>query len=224
MQIPPGWRDVLAAETELPRFQQLQEFLAAERAEHEIYPPAEDVLNALAYTPYNDVQVVLLGQDPYHGPGQAHGLCFSVKRGVAAPPSLRNMLKELAADQGCSIPTHGELTAWARQGVLLLNTVLTVRRGEANSHKNQGWEEFTDAIIRRLNDRPRPVVFALWGGFAQKKAKLIDASRHPILTTAHPSPLSAKKFHGSRPFSAINHALTEQGQPAIDWQIPEIAD
>jgi uracil-DNA glycosylase len=166
------------------------------------------------------VRVLLLGQDPYHDRDQAHGLCFSVRPGVPAPPSLVNMLRELRDDLGCEIPDHGCLTAWARQGVLLLNTVLTVRAHQANSHRNQGWERFTDAVIRRVQDKPQPVVFVLWGQPARKKAVLIDADRHTIVQAAHPSPLSARRgFFGSRPFSAVNQALVRNGQPPIDWQL-----
>ena len=172
--------------------------------------------------PFDRVKVLLLGQDPYHGPGQAHGLAFSVKPGVKPPPSLANMFRELKADLGCKIPNNGDLVPWAEQGVMLLNAVLTVRAHEANSHKNQGWEQFTDAAIMALNERPEPVVFALWGAYAQKKAKLINPTRHPILTAAHPSPLSAAKFFGSKPFSKINAALESIGQAPIDWQLPDL--
>ena len=176
--------------------------MAEERRTHTVFPPEPDVFNALKLTPYARTNVLLLGQDPYHDDGQAHGLCFSVRPGIKPPPSLVNMFKELRDDLGCSIPRHGYLASWAEQGVLMLNAVLTVRAHEPNSHKERGWETFTDAIIRAVNARPSPVVFVLWGAYAQKKAKLIDASRHPVLTAAHPSPLSAKKFFGSRPFSA----------------------
>jgi uracil-DNA glycosylase len=219
--LPDDWRAILADELEKPYYRQLQEFLAAERQAHTVFPPEADVFNALALTPYERANVLLLGQDPYHDDGQAHGLCFSVRPGVKPPPSLVNIFKELRDDLGCSIPKHGYLARWAEQGVLLLNAVLTVRAHEANSHKDRGWETFTDAIIRALNARPSPVVFVLWGAYAQKKAKLIDASRNPVLTAAHPSPLSAKKFMGSRPFSAINAALISVGKPPIDWQLPE---
>ena len=166
--------------------------------------------------------MLLLGQDPYHGEGQAHGLCFSVRPGVKPPPSLMNMFKELKTDLGCKIPNNGCLIPWAKQGVMLLNAVLTVRAGEPNSHKDKGWEKFTDAAIRRLRREGKPVVFMLWGAYAQKKKKLIDAERNPILTAAHPSPLSATKFFGSKPFSAVNRALEELGEEPIDWQIPDV--
>jgi uracil-DNA glycosylase len=220
-QLPEDWGAILADELDKPYFHKLQEFVADERRAHTVFPPEPDVFNALKLTPYARTNVLLLGQDPYHDDGQAHGLCFSVQPGVKPPQSLVNMFKELRDDLGCTIPKHGYLASWAEQGVLLLNAVLTVRAHEANSHKDKGWEIFTDAIIRAVNDKPSPVVFVLWGAYAQKKAKLIDASRHAILTAAHPSPLSAKKFFGSRPFSAINNALRGFGKPPIDWQLPE---
>ncbi len=219
--LPASWQAVLAPEFEKPYFVQLQEFVAQERATHEVFPPTEDVYNAFRYAPYDEVKVLLLGQDPYHDVGQAHGLCFSVKPPIKPPPSLVNMFKELKADLGCKIPNHGCLEGWAKQGVLLLNAVLTVRAHEPASHANHGWETFTDAVIRALSARAKPVVFALWGGYAQKKEKLIDATRHKVLKTAHPSPLSAKKFLGSKPFSAINNALRELGEEPIDWQLPD---
>jgi uracil-DNA glycosylase len=180
-------------------------------------------LGALQTTPFEKVKVLLLGQDPYHDEGQAHGLCFSVRPGVRPPPSLMNMFRELKSDLGCSIPNNGCLTPWAKQGVLLLNTVLTVRAHKAGSHQGKGWEHFTDTIISALNERDKPVVFALWGGHAQKKKKLITEPRHRVLTAAHPSPLSFKKFLGSKPFSAINNALEELGEEPIDWRIPDLA-
>ncbi len=219
--LPADWRTILSDELDKPYFHRLQEFVAEERRTHTVFPPEEDVFNALRLTPYERTNVLLLGQDPYHDDGQAHGLCFSVRPGVKPPPSLVNMFKELRDDLGCTIPKHGYLAHWAEQGILLLNAVLTVRAHEPNSHKDKGWETFTDAIIRAVNAKPSPVVFVLWGAYAQKKAKLIDAARHTVLTAAHPSPLSAKKFFGSRPFSAINNALRASGKPPIDWQLPE---
>jgi uracil-DNA glycosylase len=219
-QLPETWQAALAGEFTQPYFSQLREFLATDRARHEVFPPESDVFNAFSLTPFDRVKVLLLGQDPYHGVGQAEGLCFSVRPGMKRPPSLVNILKELKTDIGCETPRDGSLIPWARQGVLLLNAVLTVRAHEANSHANQGWELFTDAVIRALNDRLDPVVFVLWGAYAQKKGKLINASRHPILTSAHPSPLSAAKFFGSRPFSGVNAALVKLGQAPIDWQLP----
>jgi uracil-DNA glycosylase len=221
VQLPASWKTALDGELKKDYFQRLGEFVDAERESHTIYPPEADVFNAFRMTPYDRVKVLLLGQDPYHGAGQAHGMCFSVQPGVKSPPSLVNMFKELRSDLGCRIPNNGYLVPWAEQGVMLLNAVLTVRAGEPNSHKDHGWETFTDAVIRALNERENPVVFVLWGAYAQKKAKLIDAERHRILTAAHPSPLSAKKFLGSKPFSAINNALEELGETPIDWQLPD---
>lgn len=219
MILPDSW-DVLRGETEAEYFAELTEFVASERKSSLVYPPEPQVFAAFEATPLEDVRVLLLGQDPYHGEGQAHGLCFSVQQGVKIPPSLRNIFKELAADIGCAVPTHGELTAWARQGVLMLNTVLTVRAGEANSHRRHGWESFTDAVIREVNQKADRVVFVLWGGPAQKKRKLIDLSRHRVVDSVHPSPLSAHRgFLGSKPFSKINDALQEAGRGEIDWQI-----
>jgi uracil-DNA glycosylase len=221
-QLPKDWRKVLADEFEKPYFERLRAFLEKERAEHTVYPPEEDVFNAFKATPYARVKVLLLGQDPYHGPNQAHGMCFSVRPGVRPPPSLVNMFKELHDDLGCEVPNHGNLEAWAERGVMLLNAVLTVRAGQPNSHKDKGWEQFTDAVIKALDAREEPVVFVLWGGYAQKKAKLIKGPQHRVVKAAHASPLSAAKFRGSRPYSAINRALEEVGEEPIDWQIPDL--
>jgi len=216
------WRPVLIAETEKPYWKPLQQFVKDERKKYTVFPPDKDVFAALHLTPYEKVSVLILGQDPYHEVGQAHGLCFSVQPAVAIPPSLQNIYKELHDDLGCTIPNHGYLTAWAEQGVLLLNAVLTVRAHQANSHQGKGWENFTDAIIRAVNDKPDRVVFVLWGAYARKKKPLIDTSRHAVIESAHPSPLSAANgFFGSRPFSKINAALREAGKPEIDWQIPD---
>ena len=221
--IPASWQPVLAGEVEQPYYRRLQAFLAAERARHTVFPPDDEVFAALARTPYERVSVVLLGQDPYHEDGQAHGMAFSVRPGVPVPPSLLNMFKELRDDLGCRIPNNGYLVPWAEQGVLLLNTVLTVRAHEANSHKSKGWEQFTDTIIRAVSARPGAVVFLLWGGNAQKKEALIDAGRHVILKAPHPSPLSAHRgFFGSRPFSKANEALKMAGKREIEWQIPDM--
>jgi uracil-DNA glycosylase len=204
-----------------PRFAALQDFVAQERARHTVYPPRGQVFTALRLTPYAQVKVLLLGQDPYHGPGQAHGLAFSVAPGVAPPPSLRNMFKELQTDVGAPPPRDGSLTPWAEQGVLLLNAVLTVRAGEANSHAGRGWEHFTDAVIRAVGHKQEPVVFLLWGRYAQKKRPLIDTARHTVLEGVHPSPLSAKKgFFGSRPFSRANAALEAAGRTPVHWALP----
>ncbi|WP_422931638.1 uracil-DNA glycosylase [Singulisphaera sp. PoT] len=218
--MPESWRSALAGELAKPYFHQLQQFLAEERRSHQVFPPEADVFNAFRLTPFERTNVLLLGQDPYHDDGQAHGLCFSVQPGIKSPPSLVNMFKELRDDLGCRIPNHGFLEGWARQGMLMLNAVLTVRAHEPNSHKDRGWETFTDAVIRALDAREDPVVFVLWGNYAQKKGRLINTGRHRVLTAAHPSPLSAKKFFGSRPFSAINQALEQLGKRPIDWQLP----
>lgn len=216
------WNPVLRRELDQPYWSRLQEFVRRERAHGEVFPPADEVFAALHLTSYADTKVVLLGQDPYHGPGQAHGLCFSVRRGVPVPPSLRNVHKELHDDLGCPIPSHGNLEHWARQGVLLLNTTLTVRAGAASSHQGQGWETFTDNVIRAVGEKPNRVVFVLWGSASRKKKALIDVGRHTVIESAHPSPLSAHNgFFGSRPFSRTNTALRESDQEPIDWAIPD---
>jgi len=221
--IPASWQPTLTSETEQPYYHKLQQFLDHERREHTIFPPDNQIFTALELTPYEHANVLLLGQDPYHDDGQAHGLCFSVRPGVTPPPSLANMFKELKSDVGFRIPNNGHLTPWATQGILMLNAVLTVRAHQPNSHKGQGWETFTDAIIRAMNAKERPVIFVLWGGYARKKSALIDASRHVIIASAHPSPLSARNgFFGSRPFSRINAALRAASQPEIDWQLPDV--
>lgn len=212
------WDEVLTDEFEKPYYSKLQEFLEKEYAEETIYPQMDDMWTAFKLTPLGEVKVVILGQDPYHGPGQAQGLSFSVKPGVKIPPSLRNMFKELASDIDCPLPESGTLTGWAEQGVLMLNTVLTVRQGQAHSHRKQGWETFTDEVIRRLSDREKPIVFVLWGRPAQEKKKLIDTSRHAIIESVHPSPLSASRgFIGSRPYSKTNQLLESWDETPIDW-------
>jgi len=214
------WNPLLRAEFAKPYWTELQSFVADERSRTIVYPPAEDVFAALHLTPYASTRVVILGQDPYHGPRQAHGLCFSVRPGVAIPPSLANVYKELHSDLGIEPASHGNLTAWANQGVLLLNTTLTVRAGQAASHHGKGWETFTDQVLRVVNDKPQRVVFILWGAAARKKKVLIDTARHTVIESAHPSPLSAHNgFFGSRPFSKTNAALTESAQPPIDWHL-----
>jgi uracil-DNA glycosylase len=220
--IPADWRDVLDAEFAKPYFAKLEEFVAAERPKHTVFPPEKDVFSAFLLTPYEKVKVLLLGQDPYHDDGQAHGLCFSVRPGIKPPPSLVNIFKELRDDLGCRVPNNGYLVPWAEQGIMLLNAVLTVRAHEPASHAAKGWETFTDAVIKAVSAGKRPAVFVLWGGYAQKKEKLIDGGRHRIVKAAHPSPLSMKKFLGSKPFSAINKALADLGQQKIDWQLPEV--
>ncbi|UFS61919.1 uracil-DNA glycosylase [Sulfurimonas sp. HSL-3221] len=217
-KIDPSWKQVLSSEFEQPYFKELKTFLLAEKAAFPIYPKGADIFAAFNLTPYEKVKVVILGQDPYHGPNQAHGLAFSVQRGIAHPPSLQNIFKELREDIGCEVPQHGTLEAWAQQGVFLLNTVLTVRAGQAHSHKEQGWERFTDATIKALSDGREKLVFILWGRPAQMKASLIDASRHHIITSPHPSPLSAYRgFFGSKPFSQTNAYLQSVGIIPIDW-------
>jgi uracil-DNA glycosylase len=221
--LPGSWIDAMHGEFEKPYFAKLEEFVDRERTLHTVFPPEKDVFNALEYTPYDEVTVLLLGQDPYHDDGQAHGLCFSVRPGVKPPPSLANMFKELRDDLGCKVPNNGYLAPWARQGLLMLNAVLTVRAHMPNSHKGKGWETFTDAVIRAVSAKDEPVVFVLWGGYARKKVPLIDAERHTIIESAHPSPLSARNgFFGSKPFSKINRTLREAGKSEIDWQIPNL--
>lgn len=220
--LPPDWQVALGAEFEKDYFKSLMEFVSQERAAHPVFPPEGEVFSAFTHSPYDDTKVVLIGQDPYHDVGQAHGLCFSVKPGVPTPPSLVNMYKELKADLGCAIPNNGYLVPWARQGMLMLNAVMTVRAHTPNSHKDRGWEQFTDAAIRAVSAREKPAVFLLWGNYARKKAKLVDAKRHVVIEGAHPSPLSAKLFMGSRPFSRVNAALAQLGHAPIDWQISSI--
>jgi uracil-DNA glycosylase len=218
--IPNSWRDVLADEFTKPYWAELQEFVQEEREQHTVYPPEDEVYTAFRLTPFEDVHVFLLGQDPYPGPRQAHGLCFSVKPGVPLPGSLRNMFKELQDDLGIPPATNGYLVKWAEQGMLMLNAVLTVRAGQPNSHKGKGWEIFTDSVIRAVNEKEDPVVFVLWGAYAQKKIRLIDTDRHTIIQSAHPSPLSAANgFFGSRPYSKIIVALKKNGFPPIDWDL-----
>ena len=219
--LPPSWQEALADELRAPYFAELARFVDAARAEGPVYPAEDDVFTAFALAPLDRVKVVLLGQDPYHDDGQAHGLCFSVRPGTPPPPSLVNVYKELAADvPDFTRPSHGHLVSWAQQGILMLNAVLTVRAHEANSHKNRGWERFTDAAIAAVAARAAHVVFVLWGAHAQKKGRLVDRTRHTVIAGAHPSPLSQRLFTGSRPFSAVNAALIAHGQTPIDWRLP----
>lgn len=219
---PASWTRAVGAEFAKPYFAELRQFIVEERKAHDILPPGPDVFNALRTTPLDEVRVVILGQDPYPTPGHAHGLCFSVRPGVRLPGSLRNIYRELESDLGIAPAKHGFLESWAERGVLLLNAVLTVRAGVANSHKGKGWETFTDAAIAAVNALPHRVVFLLWGSFAQKKAAGVDAKRHTIIKGVHPSPLSAENgFFGSRPFSKVNAALEASGQALIDWSLPE---
>jgi uracil-DNA glycosylase len=221
--IQNDWLEPLSPEFRKPYYADLFRFVKNEYATRQIFPPADDIFNAFHLTPLSQVKVVILGQDPYHNDGQAHGLCFSVKPEVEIPPSLVNIYKELQDDLGCYIPNNGYLTKWASQGVLMLNTVLTVRAHQANSHRGVGWEEFTDAAIRILNEQDRPIVFILWGSPAQKKAAMLNNPKHLILKAPHPSPLSAYRgFFGSKPFSRTNEFLIKNGLTPIDWQIENV--
>lgn len=214
------WNPLLREELSQPYFADLQTFVQGERERFRVYPPENEVFAALHETPYRATKVVILGQDPYHGAGQAHGLCFSVRSGVRVPPSLQNIFKELRDDLGIDIPSHGNLTRWARQGVLLLNTTLTVREGQAGSHQGKGWETFTDRVIRTVNEKDERTVFVLWGSHARKKRALVTNARHSVIESAHPSPLSAHNgFFGSRPFSRVNSALEEAGLSPVDWSL-----
>ena len=220
-ELHPSWQQVLGEELQQPYMQELRNFLRAEKqAGKEIYPPSPLIFNAFNHTPFDQVRVVIIGQDPYHGPGQAMGLSFSVPQGVKVPPSLVNIYKELGTDLGLQMSGSGDLTPWADRGVLLLNATLTVEAGKAGSHQKKGWEQFTDAAIQALNEQREGLVFVLWGSYAQKKGRVIDSERHLVLKSAHPSPLSAYRgFFGSRQFSQINQYLSANGQAAIEWQL-----
>lgn len=223
VKLDNDWEELLKDEFKKEYYLELREFLKEEYSTKVIYPNMYNIFEALKHTSYKDTKVLILGQDPYHGENQAHGLAFSVKPGVKTPPSLLNMYKELNSEYGCFIPNNGFLVPWTEQGVLLLNTALTVRAHEANSHKGKGWEVFTDNIIKLLNERHDPVIFVLWGNNARSKKKLIDTQKHYIIESAHPSPLSASRgFFGSKPFSKINEILISLGKTPIDWQIPNI--
>jgi uracil-DNA glycosylase len=220
--LPASWLEALTPETHKPYWDELQRFVAEERQQHSVYPPKEDVFNAFRFTPLDKVEVFLLGQDPYPGAGQAHGLCFSVRPGVRLPGSLRNIYQELEADLGLKPVKHGYLASWAKSGLLMLNACLTVRADAPNSHAGKGWEKFTDAALTAVNAQKRTVVFLLWGAYAQKKIPLIDTSRHVVIKSAHPSPLSAHNgFFGSKPFSKVNDALEKAGEKPINWKLPE---
>lgn len=219
--IPAPWSDLLRDDIDQPYFHELSRFVDIERHHHEVFPADHDLFSAFELTPPDRVKVVILGQDPYPGAGQAHGLAFSVRPGVPIPRSLRNIHRELHDDIGIPSPNHGNLEAWARQGVLLMNSVLTVRAGDANSHAGRGWESFTDAVIRAVARQNRRVVFILWGGYAQKKTPLIPTPPHAVVSSAHPSPLSARRgFFGSKLFSRANHALIEAGREPVNWTLP----
>ena len=219
VRIEPSWKEVLQAEFDKPYFEKLADFVKKEYSQYTCYPKGKDIFNAFQYTPFDQVKVVILGQDPYPNPGQAHGLCFSVPDGVAFPPSLENIFKELNNDLGVPVPSSGNLTRWARQGVFLLNVVLTVRKGQPRSHAGKGWEIFTNEVIKKISDLKENVVFLLWGGDAKKKIPLIDASKHLILTSGHPSPLSANKgyWFGNKHFSQTNRFLVSKGISPIQW-------
>lgn len=221
-QLSKSWRPHLASAFESPYMKDLESFLSGElNRELDIYPGTNQIFRALDYSPLNKTKVVILGQDPYHGQGQANGLCFSVEAGVPLPPSLKNIYKELQSDLNITLPNHGSLDHWAKQGILMLNSVLTVEKGNAGSHANRGWEQFTDLIIKTVNDRKQNVVFFLWGNYAQKKGRIIDPKKHLVLKSAHPSPLSSYRgFFGSKPFSKTNQYLKEHGQTPIDWNLP----
>ena len=222
IQLESSWLQRLEAEFSEPYMVQLRAFLVEEKKQHRVFPPGKQIFNAFTYTPFDQTRVVVLGQDPYHGEGQAHGLCFSVRRGVRPPPSLQNIFKELHADLGVPRPSHGELTHWCEQGVLLLNTVLTVRAHQANSHRKRGWETFTDKVIETLNTQRQGLVFVLWGSAAGRKAEMIDENRHLVLRAPHPSPLSAHRgFMGCGHFSRINEHLESMGMDPIDWSLPD---
>lgn len=219
------WNPILRAEFEKPYWAELQQFVHAERSAHQVFPPHDEVFAALHLTPFSDVKVLILGQDPYHGPGQAHGLCFSVRPGVPTPPSLVNIYTEMESDLGVTRPDHGHLVQWATQGVLLLNTTLTVRARKAGSHQKKGWETFTDEVIKAVAGKDELVVFVLWGAAAGRKRELIDTTKHRIIQAPHPSPLSAHRgFFGTKPFSTINQMLVEGGREPIDWEIPPLDD
>lgn len=222
VKLDPSWLAPLQKEFDAPYMAALKSFLVAEKeAGKRIFPKGSEWFHALDATPLDQVRVVIIGQDPYHGEGQAHGLCFSVRDGVQPPPSLVNIYKELKSDLGIDPPRHGHLESWAKQGVLLLNAVLTVEAGRAASHQGKGWEQFTDAVIREVNALPRPVVFILWGSYAQRKASFVDTTKHCVIKSAHPSPLSAHNgFFGSRPFSKANAFLEAHGEQPIDWRLP----
>lgn len=218
VKIEQGWNEVLSKEFNEPYFEKLTDFVKNEYKNHKIFPPLGELFSAFDLCPFNKVKVVIIGQDPYHGPGQAHGLCFSVRNEVQFPPSLRNIFKEINADLGTAVPQSGDLTRWATQGVLLLNATLTVRAHQAGSHQGKGWESFTDAAIKAISEQKEKVVFLLWGAYAQRKGQVIDKSKHLVLESVHPSPLSASRgFFGNHHFSRANHYLVENGKSPIEW-------
>lgn len=220
-KIEDGWKNALSQEFEKEYFLKLTSLLSAEKKKHTIYPPGKEIFSAFNLTPFNETKVVIIGQDPYHGPQQANGLCFSVSDGINHPPSLKNIFKEISTDLNTNYPKSGNLEKWAKQGVLLLNATLTVRKSEANSHNSIGWQQFTDEVIKQLSLQKNDLIFLLWGGFAKKKAKLIDGKKHHILTTGHPSPLSANRgyWFGNKHFSKTNELLISLNKKPIDWEI-----
>lgn len=219
-QIEPSWKSVLEDEFNAPYFAALRDFLSEEKRNQTVYPPGHLIFSAFEHTPFNKVKAVILGQDPYHGPGQAHGLCFSVPDGIPAPPSLQNIFKEIERDLGVPVSSRTDLTPWARQGILLINAILTVRANQAGSHQNKGWEKFTDAVIRTISERRSNIIFLLWGNYAIAKESLIDKSRHFVLKAPHPSPLSASRgFIGCGHFSSVNAILRDLGLKEIDWRL-----
>jgi len=221
--IHDSWKNILAGEFSSPYFSDLKKFLMEEKKRYRIYPPGKQIFNAFDKTPFERVKVVIIGQDPYHGQGQAHGLCFSVPFGIKPPPSLINIFKEIRDDLGLPVPNHGNLEYWAMQGVMLLNATLSVRANQAGSHQGKGWEEFTNSVIKTLSEQKEGLVFLLWGRFAQEKAVLIDDGKHHLLTAAHPSPFSARNgFFGCRHFSKANKILEEKGDSPIDWRVPDL--
>ncbi|MEQ8471826.1 MAG: uracil-DNA glycosylase [Marinoscillum sp.] len=218
VRLEPTWKSVLEPQFQLDYFKNLVEFVKAEYVQHRIYPPGNQIFNAFDFCPFDDTKVVIIGQDPYHGQGQANGLCFSVAEGVRIPPSLVNIFKELKSDLNVDLPSHGSLEKWAKQGVLLLNATLTVRASSPGSHQNKGWEEFTDAAIKVLSDQKEGIVFILWGAYAQRKGAIINESKHFVIKSAHPSPFAAHKgFFGSKPFSKTNQYLSDNGKSLINW-------
>ncbi len=220
VQMEEGWKKVLADEFQKPYFSLIKQFIAEQKAKGKnVYPPGQLIFNAFILSPFSELKVVLLGQDPYHSAGQAHGLCFSVLHGVVSPPSLKNIFKEIKTDLNVDAPTHGNLESWAKQGILLLNASLTVNAGEANSHANCGWHTFTDAVIQKISDEKSGIVFILWGNFARAKKSLVDTSKHFVLEAAHPSPFSVKAFFGCKHFSKTNALLKQQGKTEIDWRL-----
>jgi uracil-DNA glycosylase len=220
-RLPQSWLDVLGDEFEKPHMQQLRAFLVEEKKQYRVFPPGDEIFSAFHHTPFDKLKAVIIGQDPYHGANQAHGLCFSVRKGIAVPPSLENIFEELKNDLGIPPARHGDLSCWADQGVLLLNAVLTVRQGQAASHQNKGWEQFTDRVIEELATRKSGLVFLLWGKAAQTKAARVDRQKHHILMAAHPSPYSADRFFGCRHFSKANAYLEGRGQAPIQWELPD---